>query len=96
MSDQNRRRHERLSMTEHAIALDDKGRELGKVVKAGGGGVTIESASSDAAARVPMGERLQVTILEPGTQTRNTIDMILRHRVGTQLGFEFVTGKSTS
>jgi hypothetical protein len=43
-----------------------------------------------------MGERLQVTIFEPDSQTRNTIDMVLRHRVGTQLGFEFVTGKSTA
>ena len=96
MSDQNRRKHERLEMTEHAVAVDSEGREIGRVALAGGGGVTIESASAEAAARVAIGERLQVTILEPGTQTRNTIDMVLRHRVGNQLGFEFVTGKSSS
>jgi hypothetical protein len=96
MSDQNRRKHERLQMTEHAIAVDGEGREIGKVVQAGGGGVTIESASTEVAARIPFGERIPVTIFEPGSQTRNTIDMVLRHRIGNQLGFEFVTGKSTS
>jgi hypothetical protein len=96
MSDQNRRKHERLHMTEHAIAVDGDGREIGKVVQAGGGGVTVDASSAEAAARIPMGERLQITIFEPGSQTRNTIDMVLRHRVGIQLGFEFVTGKSTS
>ena len=35
---------------------------------------------------------LQVTVMEPKTQTRNTIDVVLRRKSGTQLGFEFVTG----
>jgi hypothetical protein len=95
MSEQDRRKHERLHMTEHAVAVDRDGREIGKVVQAGGGGMTVEASSTEAAERMPMGERLQITIFEPGSQTRNTIDMVLRHRVGTQLGFEFVTGKST-
>jgi hypothetical protein len=92
MSDTNRRKHVRLEMTEHAVALDAHGREIGHVSHAGGGGVTIEAASEDSASKFEIGERLRVTILEPGTQTRNTIDMVLRRRVGKQLGFEFIIG----
>lgn len=90
--DQNRRRHERLAMDEHAVAMDSKGAQIGKVIQAGGGGMTVESGTEDQAKRFPIGERMRITVLEPQSQTQNTIDAILRRRVGAQLGFEFVTG----
>jgi hypothetical protein len=96
MSDMNRRKHVRLEMTEHAVAIDPQGREIGHVSQAGGGGVTIEAPSEQEASKFEIGERLRITILEPGTQTKNTIDMVLRRRVGKELGFEFVTGNPAS
>jgi hypothetical protein len=35
---------------------------------------------------------MQVTVMEPKTQTRNTIDVVLRRKSDRDLGFEFVTG----
>lgn len=89
--EQNRRRHERLAMDEDAIATVG-GAEIGRVIQAGGGGMTIESATDDQAKRFQTGERLRITVVEPGSQTQNTIDAVLRRRVGRQLGFEFVSG----
>lgn len=92
--DLNRRKHVRLEMTEDAIALDEQGKEIGKVLQAGGGGMTVGGASEAAVAKLTVGAKLRVTIVEPGSQTRNTIDVIVRRASGTQIGFEFVTGRS--
>ena len=90
MNDANRRKHERLDVTEPAVALDPAGHEIGRVLQASGGGVTVESPTEDQAARFEIGERLRITILEPGPKTRNTMDMVVRRRSGKLLGFEFV------
>jgi hypothetical protein len=90
--DQNRRRHQRLAMDEHAVAIAANGVEIGTVIQAGGGGMTIESGAAEQAKKFKIGERMRITVVEPGSQTRNTIDAVLRHCVGTQLGFEFVSG----
>lgn len=90
--DTNRRKHVRLEMTEDAIAVDDHGKEIGRVLQAGGGGMTVESKTEEIASRLRLGQKIRVTILEPQTQTRNTIDVVVRRNVGRQIGFEFVTG----
>jgi len=90
MTDRNRRKHERLDVTETTIALDAAGHEIGHVLQASGGGITVEASSEALAGKFEIGERLRITIVEPGTGTRNTIDMVIRRRSGKQLGFEFV------
>jgi hypothetical protein len=92
MSESNRRRYVRLDVTEETIALDARGREIGNVTQASGGGITVVAPSEAVANGLEVGERLQVTVMEPKSQTRNTIDVVLRRKSGTQLGFEFVTG----
>jgi hypothetical protein len=94
MGDENRRRHQRLELTEDAIAIDAQQRELGRVVRAGGGGFTLETKDENAAAGLKVGEVLEITILEPRSQTRNTIDVVVRYQSGRQFGLEFVTGNS--
>lgn len=88
----NRRRYVRLDVTEETIAVDARGRELGKVTQASGGGITVHAPSAAVAAGLEIGERMQVTVMEPKTQTRNTIDVVLRRKSDRDLGFEFVTG----
>jgi hypothetical protein len=89
-----RRQFERLKLSEDAFAVDANGKELGKVSQAGGGGMLIISAQSpEAAQSLRPGERILVTVMEPKSQTANSIDVIVRYRNGAQVGVEFITGK---
>jgi hypothetical protein len=90
--DPNRRRYVRLDVTEETIAIDARGHQIGKVTQASGGGITVVAPNHEVADGLSIGERLQVTVMEPKSQTRNTIDVVLRRKSGQQLGFEFVTG----
>ena len=88
-----RRQFPRLKLSEDAYAIDASGRELGKVVLAGGGGMQITAGSTEIASSIRLGDQLRVTIMEPGVQTSNTIDVVVRHVAGAVLGVEFVTGE---
>ena len=88
-----RRKFDRIELTEDAHAVDANGRELGKVRQAGGGGMLIIIAGDDVAERLPIGSREQITVMEPSTQTSHTIDVIVRYNDKSQIGCEFVTGK---
>ena len=46
MSDINRRQWQRLEITEPTVALDSRGRELGKIIQASGGGIALEPGPS--------------------------------------------------
>jgi hypothetical protein len=88
-----RRQFQRLPLTDDAVAVDKDGRELGKVSQASGGGMMIKPANRGVADSLSMGQQLQVTIMEPASQTANTIDVVVRYHDGEKIGFEFVTGK---
>jgi hypothetical protein len=87
-----RRNFQRIHLTDHAVAVDSSGRELGKVSQAGGGGMMIKPPNKGVADTLSMGQRLQVTIMEPDTQTKHTIDVVVRYHDGEKIGVEFVTG----
>ncbi|HUS18805.1 MAG TPA: PilZ domain-containing protein [Terriglobales bacterium] len=89
----NRRQYDRLQLSEAAYAVDESGRQLGKVSQASGGGMLIiaRDASYLAEAEAPeVGTRFTVTIMEPYTQTSNTVDVIVRYKDGARVGVEFV------
>ena len=88
-----RRRFERLHLSEDAIAVDKSGRELGKVTQASGGGMMVKPKSAEIAKSITQGERLEITVMEPGSQTRHTIDMVVRYSSPEQIGLEFVGGR---
>jgi hypothetical protein len=88
-----RRSFQRIPLNDEAVAVDETGRELGKVSQASGGGMMILPPNREIADSLTLGQRLQVTIMEPGTQTANTIDVVVRYHDGEKIGFEFVTGK---
>jgi hypothetical protein len=87
-----RRQFPRLELSEDAYAVDAQGRELGKVRIVSGGGMQITGPGPDFAAGYRTGQPLRVTIMEPGSQTAHTIDVVVRHTRGADLGVEFVTG----
>lgn len=87
-----RRKFDRIELTEDAIAIDENGRELGKVRQAGGGGMLIIMAGEDVASTLKMGDRMRITVAEPKSQTSHTIDIVVRYHDKNQIGCEFVTG----
>ena len=93
MTSIDRRQFQRITLTHDAVAIDKSGRELGKVSQASGGGMMISPVKNEIAATIAIGDRLQVTILEPDTQTSHTIDVIVKFNNGHQIGIEFVSGK---
>jgi hypothetical protein len=92
----NRRQFERLVLSDEAVAVDEKGTELGKVSQAGGGGMLIQAHSGKLADSLSVGRKLQITVVETKAQTSHTIDVIVRHREGNYIGVEFVTGRPKS
>ena len=91
--DLNRRKFERLELTEAAYAVDASGRELGKVTQASGGGMMIKPKSAEIAKSLPQGERVTITVMEPSSQTQHTLDMVVRYSSAEQIGLEFVSGR---
>jgi len=90
----NRRQFDRLQISEAAYAVDESGRQLGKVGQASGGGmliITRDAGGYSAEAEAPeVGERFTVTIMEPHTQTSNVLDVIVRYKEGAKVGLEFI------
>jgi len=93
MTDINRRRFQRHELSEDAVALNDKGQTLGKVKQAGGGGFLIFPASPDATHQLEPGAKLTVTVHEPSSNTRSTVDVEVKYREGVAVGVEFIGGK---
>ena len=92
LMDFNRRKFERLELTDAAFAVDAQGRELGKVTQASGGGMMIKPKSAEIAGSLAKGERVTITVMEPSSQTQHTIDMVVRYSGPDQIGLEFVGG----
>ncbi len=92
MTDINRRQFPRISLSDEAVAMDPQGLCLGRVKQASGGGMSIEMDSAEVREAMKLGKRLTVTILEPGLGTSNTLDVVVRHRLGNRIGVEFVSG----
>jgi hypothetical protein len=87
-----RRRFERLSISEDALALDQAGQQLGRVSQVSGGGFLIYPASTIALQQLPVGRRLTITVVEPKSNSRNSVDVEVRYHKDTAVGVSFVGG----
>jgi hypothetical protein len=83
-----RRRFERLSVPEEAIALDQAGHHLGRVCQVSGGGFLIYPAL--AIPRMPVGQRMTITVVEPPSNTSNSVDVEVRYHNAGAVGVSFV------
>jgi len=88
-----RRAYPRFPISDHAIAMDDKGAQLGRVAVAGGGGMTIHAETAAIADTLKPGRKLTVTVVEPDNKVSNTVDVEVRYCRGTEVGMQFVSGK---
>jgi hypothetical protein len=91
MSSNERRQFDRLPISEDAIAVDEAGRRLGLVEQASGGGMLVRLEVP--AEEFTLDRQLRITVVEPATGARNTIDMRVRYCQSDSLGLEFVTGR---
>ncbi len=90
-----RRQFPRFAVPENAEAYDEAGRKLGRVSQAGGGGMLIDTAGQGLdPGDFPAGRQMRVTVLEPATRARNTIDVVVRYATAAGIGAQFVTGKT--
>ncbi len=88
----NRRQFERLELTEHAVAINDRGVQLGPVKQAGGGGMLVVAAGPEALTLMPVGRRMRVNIIEPDLGTTNTMDVeVMYMRDDYRVGMQFIT-----
>jgi len=88
-----RRAFPRFAISDHAIAVDEKGTKLGRVSEAGGGGMMIHADSVAVTQELAPGRQLQITVVEPDNKVSNTVRVEVRHRKGTEVGVEFIGGK---
>jgi hypothetical protein len=87
----NRRQFERLAITERAVAVNDRGLQLGPVKQAGGGGMLVVAATPEALTLMPVGRRMRVTIVEPNLSISNTMDVEVMYRnADNHVGMQFV------
>jgi hypothetical protein len=90
----NRRQFDRLDITDEAIALDATGRRLGRVVRAGGGGMTVVLDAEIEYTKFAAGDSLRITVLEPARQIRHALDTSIRYVTDGNMGLEFVSFQS--
>ena len=84
------RKFPRLEVPEEARVYDENGRELGTVGEVSGSGMSLKAASLPVAESLSLGQRLRVTVIEPGSRETNVLIVAVRHRDGSKLGLEFV------
>ncbi len=81
-----RRAFQRFPISDHAVAVDEQGKTLGRVSMAGGGGMTIHADSAAVAQRLTPGTKLQVTVVEPDNKVSNTVNVEVRYSKGSEIG----------
>lgn len=94
MSDK-RRRFERLAIPEDALVLDPAGQSLGRVSQVSGGGFLIRPASAVALQQLPVGRRLTVTVVEPKSNSKNSVDVEVLYHKESAVGVSFVGGNQS-
>jgi hypothetical protein len=87
--EKDRRQFLRIQVPAESEARDERGRRLGRVEEAGGGGMRIRL---EADGKPPVaGSRLKITVVEPGTNhIIHTASVLVRYCDGSSLGLEFV------
>ena len=86
--EKDRRQFLRIQVPADAEALDEHGKNLGRVEEAGGGGMRVRMNGEVAAPAV--GSRLKITVVELGTNhVIHAVSVVVRYSDGKSLGLEF-------
>lgn len=91
-----RRRFKRLPIPGDTVVVALDGRHLGRVSRAGGGGMQIENLSEDGRRELQPGVRLRVTVVEPAIDASHTVEIRVRYQSDGKAGVQFVTEKAAT
>ncbi len=83
------RQFPRVKFTEHAVAVNESGLQLGKVKEVGGGGMMISAASQEALMLMPVGRKLRINVIEPGTKTTTPLNVEILYVRNNDVGVKF-------
>jgi len=89
----NRRQFERLQLPQDAYAVDERGRQVGRISTVGGGGLRLDHLAPGLAPELQPGRRLRLTVVEPQTRNTHTLEVVVRYRAEDHAGVEFVAEK---
>jgi hypothetical protein len=85
-----RRQFERLELPATAFALNMLGKDLGRIVEIGGGGLLIDPASPWARLSLVKGQQLVVTVVEPASGNQTDVGVEVRHVRAHRIGLRFL------
>ena len=83
-----RRRFARFDLPQNTLAFDEAGRELGRIERAGGGGLQIRTQNNGE--ELQPGHRFSLTVSSPAG-ARHTIPVEVRFRDGNLVGVQFLS-----
>ncbi len=83
------RQFRRFAVTEQAVAVNERGLQLGKVKEVGAGGMTIVAASDEALMLMPVGRKMKVNVIEPGTKTTTPLQIEVLYVRNNEVGVKF-------
>lgn len=91
MAVEQRRQFPRVKITEQAVAVNDRGLQLGKVKEVGAGGMMITAASQEALMLMPVGRKLRINVIEPGSKTTTPLTVEILYVRNNDVGVKFTT-----
>ncbi len=89
MAVQQRRQFPRVKVTENTVAVNDRGLQLGKVKEVGAGGMMITAASEEALMLMPVGRKMRINVIEPGTKTTTPLTVEVLYVRNNDVGVKF-------
>lgn len=89
MAADQRRQFPRVKITEHAVAVNDNGLQLGKVKEVGAGGMMITAASKEALMLMPVGRKMRINVIEPGSKTTTPLSVEILYVRDNDVGVKF-------
>jgi hypothetical protein len=85
-----RREFERVGLPATAFALDAEGKELGRIVEIGGGGLLLNPASPLARLSLVAGQQLVISVVEPTTGNKTDMSVEVRYVRSNAIGLRFL------
>jgi len=85
------RQFPRMKITEQAVAVNDRGLQLGKVKEVGAGGMMITAVSQEALMLMPVGRKMRINVIEPGTKTTTPLSVEVLYVRDDNVGVKFST-----
>ena len=85
------RQFPRVKITEQAVAVNERGLQLGKVKEVGAGGMMISAANQEALLLMPVGRKMRINVIEPGTKTTTPLNIEILYVRGDDVGVKFAS-----